>query len=110
MDITTGLVGGLAGAGDTRGAGGFGSAALTQTPAAQEFLNNRLNAIKNLFTKGEGLEDIAIAKAHPVFGVINYGSKALGGPSLREGFSEGVTSLDPTKSKGYAINLPPMRF
>jgi len=105
MDITTGLVGGLTGASD---AGAFGIAANGDT--AQEFLGKRVNAIKNLVTKGEGLEDIAIAKAHPVFGVVNYGSKALGGPSLREGFSEGVTSLDPTKSKGYAINLPPMRF
>ncbi len=77
---------------------------------AQDFLDKRISAITNLFTKGEGLEDIAIARAHPVLGVINYGSKALGGPSLREGFGEGVTSLDPTKSKGYAINLPPMKF
>ena len=105
MDITTDLVGGLTG---VSGAGAFGIAANGNN--AQEFLNKRVQAIKNLFTKGDGLEDIAIAKAHPILGVVNYGSKALGGPSLREGFGEGVTSLDPTKLKGYAINLPPMRF
>ena len=105
MDITKGLVNGLTGA---SGAGAFGIAANGHT--AQEFLDKRVNAIKNLFTKAEGLEDLAIAKANPVLGIVNYGSKALGGPSLREGFGKGVTSLDPTKLKGYAINLPPMRF
>ena len=105
MDITKGLVDGLTGA---SGAGALGIAANGNN--AQEFLDKRVNAIKNLFTKGDGLEDLAIAKAHPILGVVNYGSKALGGPSLKEGFHDGVASLDPTRSKGYAINLPTMPF
>lgn len=77
---------------------------------AQDFLDKRISAITNLITKGEGLENIAWAKTHPLLGITNVASKALGGPSLEDGFRDGVTSLDPTKSKGYAINLPPMRF
>ena len=54
--------------------------------AAQSFLNQRVDAIKKMATTGEGIENIAWARTHPILGATNAISKATGGPSLEDGF------------------------
>ena len=73
--------------------------------AAQEFLSNRVQQL----TKPGTLENIGYAKAHPVLGIVNYASKAMGGPSLTEGFKQGVIRKDGRDGTADVV-LPPMPF
>ena len=72
----------------------------------QAFLKGRIKALKN----PETYEQMGYMRAHPVLGAVNAVSKMSGGPGITEGFQAGVTSVDPTKLKGYSINLPAMPF
>ena len=101
---------GLSGAAGRAVSGAVGSA-----KAAQSFLNERVDAIKKMVTTGEGLENIAWAKAHPVLGATNAISKATGGPSLEDGFRQGVTVYENgpemgAQSNDYELRFPPMPF
>ena len=83
--------------------------------AAQDFLGQRVNAIKEMATTGKGLENMAWAKAHPVLGATNAISKATGGPSLEDGFRKGVTVYENGPEMGaqaddYELSFPPMPF
>ena len=75
---------------------------------AQDFLSNRIQTLKEQTPKA--IKDVAWTQAHPVLGVVNKISQSTGGPSLEDGFYQGVTSIDPTQSKGYSLDLPPMPF
>ena len=82
---------------------------------AQDFLDKRISAITNLITKGEGLDNIAWAKTHPLLGITNVSSKALGGPSLEDGFRKGVTVYENGPEMGsqaddYQLSFPPMPY
>ena len=76
--------------------------------AAQDFLSSRIQTFKEEAPRA--IKDVAWSQAHPVLGAVNMISQSKGGPSLEDGFRQGVTSTDPTKSKGYSINLPAMPF
>ena len=83
--------------------------------AAQDFLEQRVNSIKKMVTTGEGLENMAWAKAHPVLGATNAISKATGGPSLEDGFRKGVTVYENGPEMGaqaddYQLSFPPMPY
>ena len=83
--------------------------------AAQDFLEQRVNSIKKMVTTGEGLENMAWARAHPVLGATNAISKATGGPSLEDGFRKGVTVYENGPEMGsqaddYQLSFPPMPF
>ena len=83
--------------------------------AAQDFLGQRINSIKKMVTTGEGLENMAWAKAHPVLGATNAISKATGGPSLEDGFRKGVTVYENGPEMGsqaddYQLSFPPMPY
>ena len=82
---------------------------------AQDFLGQRVNSIKKMVTTGEGLENMAWAKAHPVLGATNAISKATGGPSLEDGFRKGVTVYENGPEMGaqaddYQLSFPPMPY
>ena len=83
--------------------------------AAQDFLNQRVNAITKMATTGEGLENIAWARTHPILGATNAISEATGGPSLEDGFRKGVTVYENGPEMGaqandYKLSFPPMPF
>ena len=76
--------------------------------AAQDFLSSRIDTFKK--QTPQALKDVAWTQAHPILGAVNKISQSRGGPSLEDGFRQGVTSIDPTQSKGYSLDLPPMPF
>ena len=76
--------------------------------AAQDFLTSRIDTFKK--QAPQAIKDVAWTQAHPVFGAVNKISQSRGGPSLEDGFRQGVTSVAPTVSGGYSIDLPPMPF
>ena len=83
--------------------------------AAQDFLAKRVNSITKMVTTGEGLENMAWARAHPVLGATNAISKATGGPSLEDGFRKGVTVYENGPEMGsqaddYQLSFPPMPY
>ena len=73
----------------------------------QKFLADRIEALKT----PEGYETFLFGRAHPVLGLADAASKAMGGPGVAESFKRGVTQEkgDP-RSGQYDIVLPPMPF
>ena len=72
----------------------------------QEFLSNAVDGVKKRFGSSEGLIDTGLA-INPVTRYVDMASQFFGGPSVAEGFKQGVTH---TGERGSKIVLPPMPF
>jgi len=83
----------------------IGGASNAAAGAAQDFLAQRVKALM----KPETVEQMGYMKAHPVLGVINMGSKMLGGPGLTEGFQDGVIRRDGRDGTADVI-IPPLPY
>ena len=79
---------------DTQTAAGEGADMVDPTVAngraAQGFLANRLNQLKDSFSSADGLIDVGLAM-NPVTRAIDMGAKFFGQPGIQEGFTEGTT-------------------
>ena len=73
--------------------------------AAQAFLQNRVQAMM----KPETYEQIGYMRAHPALGIINAGSKMMGGPGLTQGFQDGVIRKDGRDGTADVI-IPPLPY
>ena len=82
-----------------------------ETPEApqvdpQAFLANAVDGVKERFGTSEGLIDTGLA-INPVTRYVDMASQFFGGPSVAEGFKQGVTQETGTRRE---IVLPPMPF
>ena len=72
----------------------------------QAFLANAVDGVKERFGTSEGLIDTGLA-INPVTRYVDMASQFFGGPSVAEGFKQGVTH---TGERGSKVILPPMPF
>ena len=78
--------------------------------AAQGFLANRINKLKDNLSTADGLIDAGMA-INPVLRYTDMASKFFGGPGVAEGFQQGVIQPVGDERSGQSeIRLPPMPF
>ena len=72
----------------------------------QAFLANAVDGVKERFGTSDGLIDTGLA-INPVTRYVDMASQFFGGPSVADGFKQGVTH---TGERGSKVILPPMPF
>ena len=70
--------------------------------AAQGFLADRINKLKDSMSTSDGLIDVGLAY-NPVTRVVDMASKFFGGPGIHKGFVDGTTMTG-------EVRTPPLRF
>ena len=70
--------------------------------AAQGFLADKINKLKDNMSTSEGLIDVGLS-FNPVTRVVDMASKFFGGPGVHKGFVEGTTMTGD-------VRTPPLRF
>lgn len=78
--------------------------------AAQNFLVGKINQLRDNLSSTNGLIDIGMS-INPGLRYVDMASRFFGGPSVAEGFKEGVTQPTGDERSGQSeIVLPPMPF